>query len=806
MKLPAAVAVLAFALLAAPPAGAALLFNQQNPGQYSWTVPADLHEISVIVDGAQGGYGYTQEYGGETRAVLPVTPGQILQIRVGGRGGLGAVGVDYNVIVAGGAGGYNGGGAGGAGNGKYGTSGGGGASDIRTSDALDSRLVVAGGGGGRGSYQPGGDGGGVNGGNGYLASGNFPPLAQYGHGGTQTGGGSAGAGRVDGREGAPGSFGQGGAGGNGTLYQIVYGNIDEGGGGGGGGWYGGGGGAFAGSGGGGSGYGPAGATLTSGVRAYDGQVRIYDAPAPPTALATVPATTGSDTTPYLMGTLEPGGATVHVYTTPDCTGPVVAQGAASDLTNWPGIELSVPVTANASTSFYATVTDGVGATSACSTDSATYQHDSIAPGAPTGLVTLPGSPANDNSPVVKGVAEAGTVRVFASAACTGTAVASGSATTFGSDGLPVTVGDDSTTVYSANVTDAAGNASTCSLVPVTYVEDSTAPAVPSAPVVATTGPVDDNTATVTGMADPGSTVRLYATADCTGPVLAQGSAADFAAPGLEATVPDDSTTAFYATATDPAGNASACSPTSSPYVEDSTAPAAPSSLAVSPGAAANDNSPKVSGAAEPGSTVKLYTASGCTGAAAASGPAAAFASPGFTVAVPDDSSTAFYATATDVAGHASPCTTSPVTYVEQSKAAPTGPTDGAGGGPKTPASNPAPAQSIRKLVFSAKLHFSTLSARGLGGQVNVVAAGTRLLIEAFADTTGKAPKAARRVTIGALRKTAGKAGKTAFTIKLNRAGKKFLKGRRSARILIVVRGTSPAGTVTRLTRRVTVKR
>src|SRR5205814_4164043 len=91
------------------------------------------------------------------------------------------------------------------------------------------------------------------------------------------------------------------------------------------------------------------------------------------------------------------------------------------------------------------------------------------------------------------------------------------------------------------------------------------------------------------------------------------------------------------------------------YVEDSTAPAAPSSLAVSPASPANDNAPKITGTAEAGSTVKLYTNASCTSALAASGTAAAFASPGLAVAVADNSSTTFYATATDAAGNVSCC-------------------------------------------------------------------------------------------------------------------------------------------------------
>src|SRR5207248_6063771 len=125
----------------------------------------------------------------------------------------------------------------------------------------------------------------------------------------------------------------------------------------------------------------------------------------------------------------------------------------------------------------------------------------------------------------------------------------------------------------------------------------------------------------TGRADAGSTVKLYTNATCTSAVAASGTAAAFAAPGLAVAVAEDSSTTFYATATDAAGNASGCS-SGATYVEDSTPPATPSSLAVSPASPANDNSPTISGTAEAGSTVKLFTNASCTSAVAASGTSA----------------------------------------------------------------------------------------------------------------------------------------------------------------------------------------
>src|SRR5204863_620842 len=166
----------------------------------------------------------------------------------------------------------------------------------------------------------------------------------------------------------------------------------------------------------------------------------------------------------------------------------------------------------------------------------------------------------------------------------------------------------------------------------------------------------------------GSTVTLYTNSACTSALAGSGTEAAFASPGLTVSVADNTSTSFYATATDAANNTSACSSTSVTYVEDSNAPAAPTVSSTSPASPANNNAPKIIGSAEAGSTVKLYTNASCTSAVAGSGSAAAFASPGLTVSVADDSTTSFYATAADAAGNASACSSTSVTYVEDSTA------------------------------------------------------------------------------------------------------------------------------------------
>ena len=220
-------------------------------GLQTYTVPVGVTAIQIECWGAQGGGATGIDgvpapggLGGYAIGELTVTPGQVLNVYVGGAG------------AAYGAGGYNGGGMAGT---NYGAAGGG-ASDVRTSPyALANRVIVgAGGGGGAfGSYgNPGGHGGGLIGGMG-SSGGGFTA----GSGGTQVAGGAAGCcyGAA-----TAGTFGLGA--GPGDYHNA----------GGGGGWYGGGSGAGHAGAGGGSSYiaGVAAGSTTTGIRSGNGQVTI----------------------------------------------------------------------------------------------------------------------------------------------------------------------------------------------------------------------------------------------------------------------------------------------------------------------------------------------------------------------------------------------------------------------------------------------------------------------------------------------------------------------------------------------------
>ena len=260
----------------------------------TFTVPAGVTSIDVEVSGAAGQSvgGSIGGNGGKATGILAVTPGQILNIYVGGQLG------------------YNGGGIAGTGGG-YVSGSGGGASDIRVGGtALSNRVIVGGGGGGSGrstcSTQNGGagagpgglagvgdgaygtdggvSGGGVSGGGG---CGSCCSSSRGGGGGGQNGGGGAGgygtstggtgggcgSGNSDPFGGGTGTNPTGGCFGIGGDGGSMY---NGGGGGGGGGWYGGGagGGNWGSGGGGGSSYigGVTSGAYYNGVRSGNGIV------------------------------------------------------------------------------------------------------------------------------------------------------------------------------------------------------------------------------------------------------------------------------------------------------------------------------------------------------------------------------------------------------------------------------------------------------------------------------------------------------------------------------------------------------
>jgi len=222
-----------------PGGAAASTTLNYNGAMQTFTVPAGVTSIEIETWGAQGANGSqggsvtcpggTGGRGGYAKGTLAVTPGQVLNIFVGG-------------AASGGNGGFNGGGTT-ATTGAARAGGGGGATDVRAGGtALANRVIVAagGGGGGNGGTRvsqaitsiPGGNGGDANAGNG--TAGTNSGGGSGGSGGTGTTGGTLGAGcsGFSATNGGTGTLGTGGAGGNGAnCCSSVYGHGGAGGGG-----------------------------------------------------------------------------------------------------------------------------------------------------------------------------------------------------------------------------------------------------------------------------------------------------------------------------------------------------------------------------------------------------------------------------------------------------------------------------------------------------------------------------------------------------------------------------------------------
>lgn len=100
--------------------------------------------------------------------------------------------------------------------------------------------------------------------------------------------------------------------------------------------------------------------------------------------------------------------------------------------------------------------------------------------------------------------------------------------------------------------------------PFSITVDTTAPAAPSGLASTPASPSSNLQPRIVGTAGIG-TVQLYDNATCTGSPRATGGAGTFASPGLQVTVAAGSTTTFYATVRDAAGNTSACSTSKAIY-------------------------------------------------------------------------------------------------------------------------------------------------------------------------------------------------------------------------------------------------
>ncbi len=346
----------------------------------------------------------------------------------------------------------------------------------------------------------------------------------------------------------------------------------------------------------------------------------------------------TDATAVFTDTTAPDAPSVIVATNPDGSVTVTGQaepGTTVNVTYPDGTIGTVTAGTDGSYSVTSPVDQPTGNVVAAATDAAgntsptttsTYT-DTTAPVAPT--VNIATNP--DGSVTVTGQAEPHTtVHVTYPDGTTGTVTAG----TDGSYSVTSPIDQPSGNVV-AGATDAAGNTSPTTTVP---YADTTAPAAPT--VIVATNP--DGSVTVTGQAEPNTTVKVIYPDGTTGTVMA-GTDGSYSV-----TSPIDQPSGnVVAGATDTAGNTS---PTTTVPYADTTAPAAPTVIvATNP-----DGSVTVTGQAEPNTTVHITYPDGTTGTVTAGTDGS------YSVTSPiDQPSGNVVAGATDTAGNTSPTTTVP---------------------------------------------------------------------------------------------------------------------------------------------------
>jgi hypothetical protein len=277
----------------------------------------------------------------------------------------------------------------------------------------------------------------------------------------------------------------------------------------------------------------------------------------------------------------------------------------------------------------------------------------------------------------------------------GAVVATGNAEELEGAGVLVpngVIAADSVTTFYATQTDASGT-SACSG-GITYRQVTTPPAPPTLDSVIPTSPANNNFPHLIGSADPEATISIHSNPTCSGAPLETGTGATFAGSGIQAPVPDKSTTVFYASAT-LAGIPSGCSSSSISYQEvtpkqeppkedppkgnpgekgpggkEPPAPDAPGKppapkLRTLPAGAANNNTPLITGSAPGAAKVEIFAEAGCKGAPLAKGSASEF-SAGLGVEVIDNVTVTFYGVSIDGGNDRSPCSSTPAVYVEDS--------------------------------------------------------------------------------------------------------------------------------------------
>lgn len=348
------------------------------------------------------------------------------------------------------------------------------------------------------------------------------------------------------------------------------------------------------------------ATATSGSLTSDPSEEItvvIDATAPAKpgtpALASGTATTTSEEKPSFAGTAE-ANTLVRLYDGTTLLGSAIAdETGAWTITTIADLD-------EGTYSITVTATDIAGNTSV-SSDAFALTVDRTAPlqpGTPVLTTDVPGY-TNTGTPNITGVTEPHTtVTILLNGTDTAT-VTTDADGKWSYDFSPALNDNDYTVTVTA--TDAAGNTSATSEV-LSFTVDTEAPAKPSTPVISSShnnGHVQTGTPTIAGTAEPHATVTIYNGSTEVAIVTAD---AEGKWSYTFTTALDDGDHYISTTATDAAGNTSVSSE-SLKITVDTTAPLAPTPAVLkdSENGSISNSTPTITGEAEPGSIVTIYS-------------------------------------------------------------------------------------------------------------------------------------------------------------------------------------------------------
>jgi fibronectin type 3 domain-containing protein len=384
------------------------------------------------------------------------------------------------------------------------------------------------------------------------------------------------------------------------------------------------------------------------------------APDPPTYTAANPVTpTRLTIYPLISGVVASRTVKVNLFSDSGCA-TLIGTGTPAD---YQGAGITASCTGNATTTIYGQDVDDAGNSSSCA-PLVDYVNNSISPPDPAFNISNPISPNNKSTtPLILGAAGTGTVSMalYSDAACT-QVIGTGSADTFFSPGIQVTVPNNQSTPIYGIGTDNVGNQTDCTFLANYATSTDAAPAaafsvtLPASPSNISYHPFVVGTAATTVV-----NVTLYSDSGC-GVQVGTGHRSTYVTSGVMATLTPDSETAIYAVTTDIYGNLSPCTYLTT-YIHDNVLPFAPTFVSTTPASPTNQStSPLVKGSAldnpaklVPTTTVSLYDSAICSNRIG-SGTRAAFTSPGVIVNVPPNATTTIYARSIDQATNQSACT------------------------------------------------------------------------------------------------------------------------------------------------------